>query len=107
MEIFIIIFIAIVAWIWFDSLKAQEIGIQAVRQACKAEGLQLLDETISLVKLRLARDDYGRFVLRRIYQFEFSEDGYNRRLGSVHLLGGKVALLNVGLRLAASEGRLL
>jgi hypothetical protein len=107
METFIIILIAVIAWIWYDGLKAHEIGLHAVRKACEAEGLQLLDGTISLVSLRPARDDYGRLALRRVYQFDFSDDGYNRRRGSLHLLGGRVALLNVGLRLAASDGELL
>ncbi len=107
MEKFLLILLALIAWFWHDSLKAREAGIQAVRQACETDGLQLLDETIALASLKPARNGQGRLVLRRVYQFEFSDTGDNRRRGSVHLLGGKVVLLNVGLRLAASDGRLL
>ena len=107
METFILILIVLIGWLWFDSLKARETGIHAVRQACEAEGLQLLDETISLSSLRPARNDDGRLVLRRVYQFEYSDTGNNRRQGRVHLLGGRVVLLNVGLRLAALDGELL
>jgi hypothetical protein len=78
-----------------------------VRKTCEAEGLQLLDETISLFNMKPARNDSGRLVLRRVFQFEFSDTGDNRRRGSVHVLGGKVVLLNVGLRLAALDGELL
>lgn len=107
MEKLIILSIALIAWFWFDSLKAREIGIQAVRDACEAEGLQLLDETISLVNVKPARNERGRWFWRRVYQFEYSDTGDNRRRGSVHLLGCRVVLLNVGLRLAASDGQLL
>lgn len=107
MEKFLLILLALIAWFWFDSLKAREAGIRAVRLACEADGLQLLDETIALTSLKPARNEHGRLALRRVYQFEFSDTGDNRRRGSVHLLGARVVLLNVGLRLAASDGRLL
>ena len=33
-------------WLWLDSLKAREIGMQAAQRACAEEGLQFLDETV-------------------------------------------------------------
>ena len=103
MEIASLIIIALVAWFWSDSLRAREAGVKAVRRACEEEGLQLLDETISLFSMKPGRNDYGRRVLRRVYQFEFSDTGENRRRGSVHLLGQQVVLLNVGLRLVSDD----
>ena len=91
------------AWLWLDGLKARDGGIAAARAACAAEGLQLLDDTVSLDSLRLARSDEGRVMLRRVYDFEYSDTGDNRRRGSVVLLGHRVVLLNVGLRLVPSE----
>ena len=58
---------------------------------------------MSLDSLRLARSDEGRVMLRRVYDFEYSDTGDNRRRGSVVLLGHRVVLLNVGLRLVPSE----
>jgi hypothetical protein len=91
------------AWLWLDSLKARDGGIAAARAACNAEGLQLLDDTVSLASLRPARNDDGRLLLRRVYNFEYSDTGDNRRNGSVVLLGHRVVLLNVGLRLVPAE----
>ena len=91
------------AWLWLDSLKARDGGIAAARAACNAEGLQLLDDTVSLASLRPARNDDGRLLLRRVYNFEYSDTGDNRRNGSVVLLGHRVVLLNVGLRLVPPE----
>lgn len=82
-------------WFWLDSLKAREIGIQAARRACAEEGLQFLDETVVGRSLRWARDDDGVLRLRRIYAFEYSDTGDNRRPGSVTLLGQQVELLHV------------
>ncbi|MBE7421959.1 MAG: DUF3301 domain-containing protein [Zoogloeaceae bacterium] len=86
------------AWLWLDGLKARDGGIAAARAACDAEDLQLLDDTVSLASLRPARNDGGRLLLRRVYNFEYSDTGDNRRNGSVVLLGHRVVLLNVGLR---------
>ena len=36
-------------WLWLDSLKAREIGIQAAQRACAEEGLQFLDETVEVL----------------------------------------------------------
>lgn len=86
------------AWLWFDSLKARDAGIDAARAACAAEGLQFLDDTVAIASLKLARNDDGQLLLRRAYEFEYSDTGDNRRRGSVVLLGQHVTILNVGVR---------
>lgn len=82
-------------WLWLDTLKAREIGMQAAQQACAEEGLQFLDETVVGSFFRLARDDEGQLKLRRVYTFEYSDNGDNRRSGNVTLLGHTVELLHV------------
>jgi hypothetical protein len=94
-----LIVLAALAWLWFDSLKARDAGILAARITCQAENLQLLDDTVAIASLRLARNDDGRALLRRVYQFEFSNTGDNRRSGSVVLLGHRVVVVNIGLRI--------
>ena len=82
-------------WFWLDSLKAREIGVLAARNACHGEGLQFLDESVVGNSLRLARDDAGRLKLRRVYGFEYSDTGNDRRSGSVTMLGHDVEILHV------------
>ena len=105
-DIVITLTLLALAGLWYSSFSAQEAGIRYVRRACQEEGLQLLDETIALTRIRLQRDETGRIAIMRVYSFEYSETGENRRRGSVHVLGDKVILLNLGLRLVASNGRL-
>ncbi|MGH8744837.1 MAG: DUF3301 domain-containing protein, partial [Burkholderiales bacterium] len=88
------------AWLWFDSLKTREAAIRASRAACAAEGLMLLDYTVAIAGLKLARDEDGRLKLQRAYDFEYSDNGDNRLKGSVVLLGHRVVILNVGLSIA-------
>ena len=102
-EILVPFLVCGLVWLWFDGSKAREAGTDEVRKQCKAEGLQLLDETIVFASLRPARSGDGWIVWRRVYEFEYSDTGDNRRRGSVQLLGAKVMVLNLGLRLVASN----
>ncbi len=95
METASLITIAACAWFWFDSLKARETALHAVRRTCEIEGLQLLDETVEFAGLKPAWDSDGRMKLRRSYRFEFSDTGDNRHQGSVILLGQRVVLINL------------
>lgn len=95
-EIIGIIILGALAWLWFDSLRAREAAVRAARAACAAEGLMLLDDTVAISNLKPARDDDGRLILQRAYDFEFSDTGDNRLKGSVVLRGHRVMLLNVG-----------
>lgn len=82
-------------WLWLDTLKAREVGVAAVRQACTDEGLQFLDETVVGRSFRLARDEDGQLKLRRVFVFEYSDTGNDRASGSVTLLGSQVEILHL------------
>jgi len=100
MELYGLALLTALGWLWYDSLNVREIAVRAAREACIAEDLQFLDDTVGIASLKLARDDDGHVQLQRAYAFEFSDTGNNRLTGSVVMLGKRVALLNVGLRLA-------
>lgn len=100
LEIFGILVLGVIAWFWLDSLKAREAAIRAAREACASEGLQLLDYTVAFSGLQPVRDKDGRLKLQRAYDFEYSDTGDNRLKGSVVMVGHRVAILNVGLRMA-------
>ena len=91
MSIFIFITALLaLAWFWQDSLKSRERAIRAAAIACQEIGAQLLDQTVALKKLRLARTESGQVNLRRIYEFEFSLAGYERLHGRAYVLGQKL-----------------
>jgi len=95
LELLVLALLGAAVWLWLDSLKAREIGVKAAQAACADEGLQFLDDTVAIRSLRLVRDDDGRLRLRRVYGFEYSDTGDNRRPGTVTLLGQRVELLHV------------
>lgn len=75
------------AGFWFDTLRAREAATRTAKVACEREGLQLLDDTVSLGSLGVARNTAGHVSFRRVYRFEFTEDGDTRRNGEVTMLG--------------------
>lgn len=97
-EIISLLILFALAWLWFDSVKVRDIAVQAAQAACSAEDLQLLDATVSIASLKPARDEDGQLVLRRVYSFEYSDTGNNRRPGSIAMLGQEVLFVNIGLR---------
>lgn len=92
-ELYALAAIAALAWWWYDSMRARERALAVAGAACRRDGLQLLDETVECVRARFVRDEEGHLVLRRHYRFEFSDDGRNRRAGSVVMLGATVESL--------------
>jgi hypothetical protein len=88
---------AAAGWFLWDSLKAREAANAAIRPACRAEGLLFLDDTVALDRLRAERDDEGRMRLARVYRFEYSDNGTNRRRGTVALRGDLILYVDLDL----------
>ena len=107
MEIVSILLLGAIVWLWLDSLKSREAAVRAAREICKAEGLMLLDDTVSIASLKLARDENGQLRLQRAYQFEYSDTGNNRLKGNVVMLGHRMVVFNIGRLRAVPEGRTL
>src|SRR4026209_2769853 len=54
-EALTIVLLAAVAWLWLDSLKVREAAVRAAKDVCAAEGLQFLDDTVSIAGFRPGR----------------------------------------------------
>ncbi len=95
LEVALLLALAAGIWLLWDSLKAREAANRAIRGACQAHGYLFLDDTVALAKLRPGRDAGGRFSMRRIYRFEFSDNGHQRRPGAIAMLGDQVERVEV------------
>jgi hypothetical protein len=96
-EIAAILACALAGWLVWDTMKARETANEAMRAACERSGYLFLDDTVSLVSVRPVRDDEGRVRLSRVYTFQYSDTGHNRRNGSITLRASTVT----GLMLAS------
>jgi uncharacterized protein DUF3301 len=95
-EIVALLLAALAAWLVWDTLRARERANAEMRAACEARGFLFLDDTVALRSLRPVRDGDGRVKLRRIYDFQYSDTGHNRLDGSITLVAGRVAALDLG-----------
>lgn len=103
LELFALALLLCGAWLWADSMRAREAALDAGRRACDAEGVQFLDWTVAVVKMRVTRGSDGRLRIGRMYEFEFSDTGDNRLKGSITLLGSQLISLHLEPRQEAGS----
>jgi hypothetical protein len=94
-ELLLVALLAAAAWYWYAGLEAREQAIVVGRRACTEAGLQLLDESVILRRLRLARNGSGQLQFQRDFHFEFSDTGDNRRPGVIRMLGTRVEYISL------------
>lgn len=75
------------AALWLSSMEARERARSHASRLCEQANLQLLDQTVSLRRLRLRRPAGRSLRLQREYGFEVSSDGSNRLPGQLRLVG--------------------
>ena len=90
-----LLLLAGVGWLWLDSLKARETAVEAAKAACRAEQVLLLDDTVAISRIGFGRDEDSVLHLRRLYGFEYSDTGDDRRSGSILMLGGHVRVIRL------------
>ncbi|MEQ8231915.1 MAG: DUF3301 domain-containing protein [Gammaproteobacteria bacterium] len=72
---------------WWYAGKAREQADVVANRLCTELHCQRLDQAVSLARVRLARGAHG-VTLRRVYRFEFSTTGADRRVGEIGLDNG-------------------
>lgn len=83
-----VILLLLAFWVWQNALRARERARELAREVCTRAGMQLLDQTVALRRVRLHRVPGEGLRLARCYGFEVSVDGHDRRRGSLDLLDG-------------------
>ena len=92
MPSFLILMIAgVIAFFIFTAARdAAERATRIGRDACKAAGVQWLDQAVHATGIRLRRHDNGWLGLERSFRFDYSEDGQDRHIGRLVLFGDKL-----------------
>lgn len=91
-----LLMLLLAGWFWLDALRARELAVVLSRRACEKRGLQFLDQAVALRRMGLRWTGQG-LRLRRVYRFEFSEEGTGRRTGHLVLVGLRLQELSLGL----------
>lgn len=87
----VLLLVGAVALYWQSALRARERATAAAMDLCKRQGVQFLDGTVALKRLRLQRGPNGRVQWLRDYRFEYSHVGLSRRTGLVRMQGRLLA----------------
>ncbi|HJR12168.1 MAG TPA: DUF3301 domain-containing protein [Rhodanobacteraceae bacterium] len=74
---------------WYHALRLRERAIAHARHLCERRGLQLLDDSVALHRLRM-NWRHGSLHVTREYRFDTSFGGNDRRAASLTLLGDRI-----------------
>ena len=91
-----ILAIVFLIWFWLDSARAREIATGICEVTCQQRGIQFLDQTVALSRLGIRWTNRG-VRIRRLFRFDFSEEGLGRQIGHVTLVGIQLEELSLGL----------
>lgn len=75
--------IVLVFWLWRTGQDSRDTAIATARETCQRQGLQFLDGTPALQKIRPCFSRRAGPGLRRIYTFDYSADGVGRKTGCI------------------------
>jgi len=87
--------VLLIAWLWRLSMQAKEIATKAAQKASDQHGLQFLDETVVLSKLKIKKGRDNKLHFFRHYQFEYYDGEQVRKKSTVSLLG--IDVVEIGL----------
>lgn len=87
--LFSLLLAGVVVALWLDALGARELASRYSRKLCDEAGLQLLDQSVALQRIWLARVN-GRLAFSRKYRFDVSFDGTDRHRASISMSGRRV-----------------
>lgn len=74
---------------WYHVLRLRERATAHARRLCERHGVQLLDDSVALHRLRMNWRRGALHVMRE-YRFETSRGGDDRQPASIRLLSGRI-----------------
>jgi len=89
-----LLLLASIVIVWQILHSFNERAVAIARESCREAGLQLLDATVSLSRLRLSRQNQAlAWVLD--YGFDVSADGHTRAHGRMRFIGGALEWIDL------------
>lgn len=92
--------IALAAICWWHDQGMRQLVLHTCTRYCKDRDIQLLDQSVSLRRLWLRRDEWGRLRFWRLYEFEFASPENDRYRGQAVTLGRRVLDISLETRRA-------
>jgi hypothetical protein len=83
---------AMAGWFIVLSLKTRELANTIARRYCRDSGAQLLDGSVGFGTLGIVKE-HGKWLLQRVYLFDFSDDDQGRRQAAIIFVAGRFKTL--------------
>ena len=84
---------------FYSSLRIKEFASLAARQHCKQVGVQLLDQSVSVEKVRITATTNANhrrsLAIVRQYSFEFTSTGDERYAGEIIMQGAQITRIQL------------
>lgn len=93
-DMLVLLMLGVIIGAWLKLSTARERAVREARGQCQQHGLQLLDETVGLRRIRLRRVD-GLHRVERCYDFEVSINGHDREPGRLWMIGSALTSLSL------------
>jgi hypothetical protein len=88
---FLLLFsVALAILYYFSAIRIRELAIMAAQKHCKQLDVQLLDQSVSLERVRLTKNIAHRLTIERKFGFEFTSTGDERYRGKLHMHGNRI-----------------
>jgi hypothetical protein len=87
----LLLLIVLLLWLWRTGQDSRDTAIAIARETCQRQGLQFLDGTPALQKIRPYFSGRAGPGIRRIYTFDYSADGIGRRTGCIIMHNAQVS----------------
>ena len=94
-ELVALIVLGFILWLWSTNRQAQEIAKHTCARICNNAQVELLDDTVSLSKLRIVRNQAGKASFKRTYSFDYTDLGHNRKTGLIMMQGYSVDFIKI------------
>ncbi|ROZ86049.1 DUF3301 domain-containing protein [Pseudomonas neustonica] len=91
----LLMLLLLIGWWLLRNLGLRDQAMRLVRNHCQRSDVQLLDDSIALTGMRIARNRRGRPGLVRRYAFEFTVTGEHRYDGYIDLHGQQLLHLEM------------
>ena len=86
--VIVVITLVLIFSLWINSMKTREYAISVAKNTCQKWDVQLLDETVYLIKIKIIRSASVRTLcFYRKYAFEYTVDGISRYKGFMQFNG--------------------
>jgi hypothetical protein len=79
----LLLLIMLFLWLWRTGQDSRDTAIATARETCQRQGLQFLDGTPALQKIRPCFSRRTGIGMRRVYTFDYSADGIGRKTGCI------------------------